>query len=77
MLRRPTEADQVALVWLRRVAQEPLGYTVIFPFISFFLEDLKVTDKPEKIGEFPMCQATAVARHSSNLHHLRVASGGM
>lgn len=31
---------------------EPICFTVIFPFIAAFLEDLHVTDDPRKIGYF-------------------------
>ena len=29
---------------------EPIAFTVIFPFIARFLEDLRVTDDPSKLG---------------------------
>lgn len=31
---------------------EPVAFTLIFPFISQFIEDLHVTDDPSKIGYY-------------------------
>ncbi|GAA5872088.1 hypothetical protein JCM1840_006316 [Sporobolomyces johnsonii] len=45
----PLPTKQVLVLCLMRFG-EPIAFTVIFPFVSQFLEDLKVTDDPSKIG---------------------------
>jgi hypothetical protein len=46
-----TTTAQVLVLCLMRFG-EPIAFTVIFPFVARFLEDLHVTDDPSKIGYF-------------------------
>ncbi|GAA5880633.1 hypothetical protein JCM16303_004290 [Sporobolomyces ruberrimus] len=47
----PLPTAQVLVLCLMRFG-EPIAFTVIFPFIARFLEDLHVTDDPSKIGYY-------------------------
>ncbi|GAA6004980.1 hypothetical protein JCM11491_002297 [Sporobolomyces phaffii] len=47
----PLPTAQVLVLCLMRFG-EPIAFTVIFPFVARFLEDLRVTDDPSKIGYF-------------------------
>ncbi|GAA5983821.1 hypothetical protein JCM5350_007560 [Sporobolomyces pararoseus] len=47
----PLPTTQVLVLCLMRFG-EPIAFTVIFPFIARFLEDLHVTDDPSKIGYY-------------------------
>ncbi|GAA5927688.1 MFS transporter [Sporobolomyces koalae] len=45
----PLPTTQVLVLCLMRFG-EPIAFTVIFPFIARFIEDLHVTDDPSKVG---------------------------
>ncbi|KAK4685574.1 hypothetical protein P7C73_g4573, partial [Tremellales sp. Uapishka_1] len=45
----PLPLTQIAIIMAIRLA-EPVHYTVIFPFINQMVEELKVTDNPDRIG---------------------------
>ncbi|GAA5892611.1 MFS transporter [Sporobolomyces salmoneus] len=47
----PLPTTQVLVLCLMRFG-EPIAFTVIFPFVARFLEDLHVTDDPSKIGYY-------------------------
>ncbi|GAA5865394.1 hypothetical protein JCM3774_005622 [Rhodotorula dairenensis] len=49
--RTPLPLKQVLVLCLMRFA-EPVAFSLIFPFISQFIEDLKVTDDPSRIGYY-------------------------
>ncbi|GAA5829858.1 hypothetical protein JCM11251_007909 [Rhodosporidiobolus azoricus] len=47
----PLPAKQVFVLCLMRFG-EPIAFTLIFPFVARFVEDLHVTDDPKKIGYY-------------------------
>ncbi|GAA5986579.1 hypothetical protein JCM10908_003809 [Rhodotorula pacifica] len=49
--RTPLPLKQVLVLCLMRFA-EPVAFSLIFPFISQFIEDLHVTDDPSRIGYY-------------------------
>lgn len=50
----PEHADEQYLTLVRRsdtlIAGDDSSSTVIFPFINQFIEELKITDNPDKVG---------------------------
>ncbi|GAA5906508.1 hypothetical protein JCM6882_004454 [Rhodosporidiobolus microsporus] len=47
----PLPAKQVTVLCLMRFG-EPIAFTLIFPFVARFVEDLHVTDDPKKVGYY-------------------------
>ncbi|KIR25451.1 hypothetical protein I307_06034 [Cryptococcus deuterogattii 99/473] len=45
----PLPVTQIVVLMVVRLA-EPISYTVIFPFINQMVEELQVTDNPDRVG---------------------------
>lgn len=45
----PLPITQIVVLMIVRLA-EPISYTVIFPFINQMVEELQVTDNPDRVG---------------------------